>query len=603
MRAEIRNFVIISHVDHGKSTLADRFLELTGTIEKRQFREQFLDQMDLERERGITIKMQPVRMRYTPHSAPDSLHPASYTLNLIDTPGHVDFAYEVSRALAAVEGAILLVDGTQGIQAQTLAHLELAKKEGLYIIGAVNKIDLAIPDIESLKREMAKLIGCKQEEIFEISAKTGKNVPQLLEAVITNIPPPAGSREAPLRALVFDSVYDPFQGSIAYVRVVDGTVRRQEPVESFGTGFKTKALEVGVFGPERRPQEALGAGEIGYIATGIKEPGALRVGDTITAADRPAVEPLAGYEEPKPMVFAGFYPQDAKDLPSLRNALQKLKLNDAALVFEPSRQDVLGQGFRVGFLGALHLEIVKERLSREYKIEPLITQPSVWYKALTDKGMVDVFTPADLPDFAVLKEIREPWVRLEVIAPQAYLQVITQLIRNNRGEPKLFETIGSARTLIQAEMPLAEMIVDFYDKLKSVSKGFASMSYELTGWRPADLVKLDILIAGSRQEALARIIPRADAEPVGRGIIEKLKEVLPAEVFPVPIQAAVGSRILARVTIPALRKDVTGYLYGGDRTRKMKLWEKQKRGKERLSRTGKVNIPAETFFEILKIGH
>lgn len=599
MGSEIRNFVIISHVDHGKSTLADRFLELTGTVEKRQFREQFLDQMEIERERGITIKMQPVRMRYRAPNEPG----IEYILNLIDTPGHVDFAYEVSRALAAVEGAILLVDGTQGIQAQTLAHLELAKKEGLCIIGAVNKIDLPIPDIESLKKEMAKLIGCEPEEIFEISGKTGKNVAQLLEAVIEKIPPPAGVKDSALRAIIFDSTYDPFQGSIAYIRVVDGSVRRHQPIASFGTGFKTKALEVGIFKPERQPQDELTAGEIGYIATGIKEPGMLRVGDTITAADQPAAAPLAGYEKPKPMVFAGFYPKDAKDLPSLRDALQKLKLNDAALVFEPSRQDVLGQGFRVGFLGALHLEIVKERLSREYGTEPFITQPSVWYKAVTTKGIVDVFTPADLPGAQFLKEIREPWVRLEVIAPQEYLQVVTQLIRNNRGEPKLFETTGSSRTLIQAEMPLAEVIIDFYDKLKSVSKGFASMSYELLGWRAGDLVKLDILIAGSRQEALSRILPREAAQYVGRSIIEKLREILPAEVFPVPLQSAVGSRILARVTIPALRKDVTGYLYGGDRTRKMKLWAKQKRGKERLAQMGKVNVPAEAFFEILRIGH
>lgn len=755
LQQSLRNFVIIAHVDHGKSTLADRFLELTGTVPKRELREQFLDQMELERERGITIKMQPVRMlwhsdrgitqkstqndaegdflyndltykirgilfevrkklglghkedvyhnaleiefqkarisfesrknitiRYKGKSIgtyqpdfiienkvlvelkalPETGRPQieqvwsylkgseyklallvnfgskdldikrivydvvrkdssalsalslrnsagvsnqienEYILNLIDTPGHVDFSYEVSRALAAVEGAVLLVDGTQGIQAQTLAHLALAKKEGLTIIGAINKVDLEITDIAGLKEGIAQLLDSGPEEIFEVSGKTGKNVTDLLDEVCKKIPAPSGDLNATFRALIFDSVYDLFQGAIAYVRVVDGTLRHQQAVQLLASEFHTKAYDIGIFKPGRTPVEMLSAGEIGYITTGIKQHGAVRVGDTIAATTTLKINPLPGYQEPKPMVFAGFYPRDAKELAVLEDALQKLRLNDAALTFEPSRYEALGQGFLLGCLGTLHLEIVKERLKREYGIDPLITMPSVWYKVATNKGnVVDVFTPSDLPDPAMIKEIREPWVSLEILTPQEYMPNIVKLLRDNRGIAKSFETTRQIRTKIQAEMPLADMIVDFYDTLKSVSKGFASMSYQLLDWRPGDLVKLDIIIAGDKHDAFSRILPRVEAERVGRKIIEKLKDILPPEAFPVSIQAALGTRIIARVTLPASRKDVTGHLYGGDRTRKMKLWEKQKRGKARLRELGRVDIPASAFFEILKL--
>ncbi|MBI1975197.1 MAG: elongation factor 4, partial [Parcubacteria group bacterium] len=532
----------------------------------------------------------------------DQVESREYILNLIDTPGHVDFSYEVSRALAAVEGAILLVDGTQGVQAQTLAHLELAKKEGLTILGAINKIDLLVPSLSQLKDELAGLIGCTPPEIFAISGKTGTGVADLLEAVVARVPPPSGDPAALLRALIFDSIYDTFQGAVAYVRVVDGSLGRNEMVRMVAAARNAKSSEIGFFKPQRVSTERLSAGEIGYVATSIKEVGAVRVGDTLTTFVS-RVDPLPGYAEPKPMVFAGFYPKDAKELTALKDALAKLKLNDAALMFEPCRQEALGQGFRVGFLGALHLEIVKERVAREYALEPFITLPSVWYKVKSIKGEeVDVFTPGDMPPEGLVQEIREPWVALEIIAREEDMQSVMKLVREKRGVAASFETMGSGRITIKGEMPLAELIVDFHDRLKSVSRGFASMSYTLVDWRPGDLVKLDILIAGELHDAFSRIVPRLEAERAGRRIVEKLKEILPREVFSVPLQAAVGSRILARSTMPALKKDVTGHLYGGDRTRKMKLWKKQQEGKKRLREIGRVEVPSSAFFEILKLG-
>ncbi|MBI2633844.1 MAG: elongation factor 4 [Parcubacteria group bacterium] len=591
----IRNFVIVAHIDHGKSTLADRFLEITGTVSKREMHEQFLDQMDLEREKGITIKMQPVRMSY-------QLKAISYQLNLIDTPGHVDFSYEVSRSLAAVEGAILLVDATQGIQAQTLANFRMARAQGLTIIGALTKVDLEPPNLEDIKNQVAELIGFSREEILLVSGKTGEGVEMLLQKAIKNIPPPAGSADSPLRALVFDSHYDAYKGVIAYVKIVDGSVRKGQALHLFATGTRAEALEVGIFQPRLEEVNELSRGEIGYIATGIKEAEKVKVGDTITSANS-RVQPLPGYREPRPLVFASFFPKEADGFKQLRDALEKLKVNDSALNFVPVRQEMLGQGFRVGILGTLHLEIVKERLQREYKIEPVITLPSVLYHAVFASGkIVEVPTPQELPPSPGLEALKEPWVKAEILIPAEFLGSTLGLIQNNRGRNQTVETLGR-EVLLRFEIPLAEIIVDFYDKLKSVTRGYGSLAYELDDWRAGDLVRVDILVMGEPVEAFARILPRAEAEPWGRATIEKLKEILPREVFPVPIQAAIGSQILARVTMPALKKDVTGYLYGGDRTRKMKLWKKQQRGKKKLAEMGKVEIPSNVYFKLLRSNH
>jgi len=599
MTKQIRNFVIIAHIDHGKSTLADRFLELTGTVAPQKLRSQFLDQMELERERGITIKMQPVRMNYTLNAKP-------YILNLIDTPGHVDFSYEVSRSLAAVESAILLVDGTQGIQAQTLAHLAIAQELNLKIIGAINKIDLAIPNIDELALEISRLIGGKPEDIFRVSAKTGEGVRELLSAVILETPPPQHSDTEPLRALIFDSRYDPYRGVIAYVRVKEGSVSPGETLCLAASNKPFEVMEVGYFHPELKRSERLSSGEIGYIATGFKDPGVIRVGDTIGAYDlsrrQCAIEPLPGYREPQPLLFAGFYPKDDEGFMTLRDALSKLKLNDAALTFEPERQVGLGKGFRVGFLGALHLEIVKERLKREYGVEPLITLPSVRYRVRDRQNReIWVDTPQELPPADKILEIQEPWVKGRIITPTEYIGSIMILLKQFRGSSTGVETLGAERTLMYFEAPLADLVVNFYDKLKSVTAGYASVAYEIADWRKGDLLKLDILIAGEPSPALSRIVPREYAEALGRATVRKLKEMLPREVFAVPIQAAVWGRIIARETLPALRKDVTGYLYGGDRSRKMKLWKKQQRGKKRLAEMGRVRIKPEVLFEMLKI--
>ncbi|MFN7088334.1 MAG: translation elongation factor 4, partial [Candidatus Paceibacteria bacterium] len=571
----IRNFVIIAHVDHGKSTLADRFLELTGTVSKRDLKEQFLDQMELERERGITIKMQPVRMVYHPHREITQTGPRksaqveNYVLNLIDTPGHVDFSYEVSRSLAAVEGAILLVDATQGIQAQTISNFNLAKKEGLKIIGALTKIDLNPPYIAEIEKEVADLIGIEPKEILRVSGKTGEGIRTLLDAVISKIPAPKGDTSKALRALVFDSSFDPYRGVIAYVKIVDGSIKKGDKFVFCKTRALGEVLEVGIFTPELKPKDELFAGEIGYIATGIKEPNKVRVGDTLTKfkIQKIEAEPLPGYSEPQPVVFASFFPAGADDFQLLEDALSKLKLNDASFTFSAVRHSVLGQGFKIGCLGSLHLEIVKERLLREYGLELVITFPSVMYRVVTnDKKIIDIHTPQELPPLHLIKSIQEPWVKGTILTPPEYLGQVISLIQNSRGYINTTESLVR-EIILNFELPLGELIVDFYDRLKSITRGYGSLSYEVSNFKPGDLVKVDILVAGKVLEAFSRIIPRHSADSWGRATIEKLKEILPREVFPVPIQAAIGSKIIARVTLPALKKDVTGHLYGGDRTR------------------------------------
>ena len=597
-QSRIKNFVIIAHIDHGKSTLADRFLEVTGTVEKRNLRAQFLDQMDLERERGITIKMQPVRMEYK-----------SRIFNLIDTPGHVDFSYEVSRSLAAVEGAILLVDALQGIQAQTLANLYLAQRQGLRIIGALNKIDL-LEDKQArldLSERLAHLLRQSAQDIFFVSGKTGEGVTELLDAVASQFPDPSGNFDAPLRALVFDSLYDPYKGVIACIRVIDGCIKTNDPLRCLATGATMSALEIGLFKPQLTPDTGLSAGEIGYIATGIKNPSLIRVGDTITVGStyktaEGGVQPLEGYQEPQPVVFVSLYPQATESFEALTDALSKLKLNDAALSYAKERQEVLGQGFRLGCLGTLHLEIVKERLKREYHMEPIITVPSVKYIVHLKKGdFMDLFSAQDLPSVDQIEDIREPWVTGEVVTPTKYLGGVLGLIQTKRGIQGRMDNLSADTVIVQFEIPLNEIILDFYDKLKSTSQGYASLSYELSEYRLGDLVRLDILIAGDAVGALARMVPRVQAESVGRRVIERLKELLDRELFPVPLQAAIGTLIIARETLPALKKDVTSHLYGGDRSRKMKLWKKQKKGKKRLAQFGKVHVRPEVFFEVFNV--
>ncbi len=594
----IRNFVIIAHIDHGKSTLADRFLEITGTVSQRKMREQFLDQMDLERERGITIKMQPVRMNF-------NYDGENYILNLIDTPGHVDFTYEVSRALAAVEGAVLLVDATQGIQAQTLANLQLAKKENLEIIGVINKIDLVndVEKLENLKAEVAKLIGQKSEDILMVSAKTGLNVEKILEKVIRNfsapkINPPAGGQKY-FRALVFDSHFDVYKGVLAYVKVVEGELLKQKLITALATGVKIQVLEVGIFKPELAPVESLTSGEIGYVATGLKNPELIRVGDTL-ATDINA-KPLSGYNEPKPMVWASFYPELADDFDLLKDALARLKLNDAALHYEPETQEVLGRGFRLGFLGMLHLDITAERLRREYNRHVIITTPTVSYRLRNRKGeTVEIFTPVDWPDPSQIELIEEPWVCLEILAPVKYLGGIMKLMDNYRGIYNSIDYIGLDNLILNFDMPLSDILVDFHDRLKSVSEGYASMNYEFSGFRAGDLIKLQILIAGEPVEAFSKIVPKNKAYNEGNALVKKLKEIIPKQNTAIALQAAIGGKIIARETIPAMRKDVTGYLYGGDVTRKNKLLEKQKKGKKKRAVFNRVRLNSEVYLKMFR---
>ena len=590
----IRNFCIIAHVDHGKSTLADRFLELTGTVARRELREQMLDMMDLERERGITIKLQPVRMLYR-HGG------QTYELNLIDTPGHVDFSYEVSRSLAAVEGAILLVDATQGVQAQTIANLYLALEQNLAIIPVVNKVDLAAAQVERVAGEVVKLLGVKSEEIVRVSGKTGQGVSDLLAAVIARIPPPRLPADRATRALIFDSKFDDYRGVIAYVRMVSGELAANRSVRFLATAKDSAVIEVGTFTPMFKRADRLSAGEIGYVATGLKSVSDCRVGDTIASPD--AKDPLPGYRQVKPMVFAGLFCREGDDYPRLRAALEKLALSDAALQFEPENSSALGYGFRCGFLGLLHLEIVQERLRREYGQEVVVTVPSVAYQVVDTRGhTVVIRAPHELPPPERRTAVLEPIMKLDVVTPKVYLGNVMQLISIRRGEYLTTEYLDEEAAVLQYRIPLTQLLVDFYDKLKGASAGYASMNYEFDGYRPCTVVRLDVLVAEELVESLASLVYADEAYDVGRRIVDKLKTTIPKQQFVVKLQAAVGGRIIAAERIAALRKDVTAKLYGGDYTRKRKLLEKQKKGKKRMlvGGVGSVEVPPEAYLAVLR---
>ena len=603
----IRNFCIIAHIDHGKSTLADRLIQVTGTVEERDMVEQVLDSMDLERERGITIKAQAVRLNYTSQAGRE------HQLNLIDTPGHVDFSYEVSRSLAACEGALLVVDATQGIQAQTLANVYLALEHDLQIIPVINKIDLDIAEPERVSQEVQQAFGFKEDEILFVSAKEGTGISEILEAIVERIPPPSGDVSGPLRALVFDSKYDPYKGVVTYVRVMDGTAPSGERIKMMSTGAVSEVLEVGIFKPAPTGVDRLSAGEVGYIASGLKSVGDAPVGDTVTLARESAEEPLKGYQPLKPMVFAGLYPADGEDYLNLRTALEKLQLNDAALTYQPENSLALGLGFRCGFLGLLHMDIVQERLEREYDLNLLATSPSVAYKVVMNDGSeVQIESPADLPDAGRYSEIREPWLDLSIITPSTFIGPVMELVRSGRGEHKRMEYLQSEsvvngsgpmsapRVLIESAVPLSEVLIDFYDQLKARTQGYASMDYNLAEYRTEKLVRVDILVNGEPVDALSVIAHRDNAYYQGRDLVDRLKELIPRQMFEVPIQAAIGSKVIARETIRALRKDVTAKCYGGDVTRKRKLLQKQAEGKKRMKRVGSVEIPQEAFLSVLK---
>lgn len=595
----IRNFCIIAHIDHGKSTLADRMLEVTKTVTAREMKDQLLDQMDLERERGITIKLQPVRMEYGEH-----------ILNLIDTPGHVDFSYEVSRSLAAVEGAVLLVDASQGVQAQTLTTLYQAIEQDLTIIPVINKIDLPHAEPERRAEELMHLLGCSREDILFASGKTGEGVAGILDAVVAKVPAPQGEESAPLRALVFDCVFDAYRGVVAYLRIVDGSLKNHQVTHLIQGKTDTEALEVGFFTPKRIAQDAVQTGEIGYIITGLKEVSEMRIGETITLSNRNTVgtagpktppQALPGYRVVTPMVFASLYPTQSDDYGKLRDAIAKYKLNDSALSYTAEHSPALGFGFRAGFLGMLHLEIVTERLHREFGAETITTVPSVAYEVLTtDEKVTEVHSPAELPDPTRITEIREPWVKLEVVTPQTYMGNIMDMSAQHRGIYLGTQYLDTDRVVLSYEIPLAEIVVTYYDELKSVSSGYASMSYDWLGFRGGKLIKLDLMVGGEVVEPLATIVPMEQAEAIGRRLCEKLKELIPRQNFDIAIQGAINGRIIARETIKAFRKDVTGYLYGGDVTRKMKLLNKQKEGKKRMKKFGKVEIPGNVFVDLLK---
>jgi len=596
-RERIRNFSIIAHIDHGKSTLADRLLEHTGTLSKREMMEQVLDSMDLEREKGITIKARAVRMDFV---AADGL---TYELNLIDTPGHVDFSYEVSRSLAACEGALLVVDAAQGIEAQTLANVYLALENDLAIVAVINKIDLPSADPEKVSKEVGDLIGLLPNEIIPASAKSGIGIPQILQAIVDQIPPPGGEPDAPLRALIFDSHYDAYRGVIAYVKVVDGEITTGQRVRIMATGKDADILDLGVFKPHMTTVPKLIAGEVGYVATGLKVVADCQVGDTITLTHRQAVEPLPGYRPAKPMVFAGFFPVVSEDYTNLRDALERLQLNDASLVFTPETSDALGFGFRCGFLGLLHMEIVQERLEREYNIDLLATAPSVEYEVVLLNGDVAVVdNPSDLPDAGTFQEIREPWMDITMIAPARYIGALMELVTTRRGEFVSLDYLDEDRVSLKFGMPLGEVIVDLYDQLKSRTQGYASLDYSFNSMRAADLVKLDVLVNGVPVDALSMITHRVDAYYRGRALVSQLKTLIPRQMFEVPIQAAVGARIISRETIRAMRKNVIAKCYGGDISRKRKLLEKQKEGKARMKMVGNVEIPQEAFMAILTLG-
>ena len=585
----IRNFSIIAHIDHGKSTLADRILEVTDTVSGREMREQLLDSMDLERERGITIKAQAVRVLWKGHQ-----------LNLIDTPGHVDFTYEVSRSLQACEGAVLVVDAAQGVEAQTVANAYLAIENDLELLPVVNKIDLPQADPDAAATEIAELIGGDPDEVLRISAKTGQGIEDVLDAVVERIPPPSGDPDAPARALIFDSSYDQYRGVVAFVRVVDGSFRTGEELLAMAQGTRFEAEELGFFSPTMRAAQTLDAGEVGYVVTGLKDVSRLRVGDTLTSRANAAAGPLPGYKDVKPMVFAGLFPTDSDEYPELRDALEKLKLNDAALVYEPETSNALGFGFRCGFLGLLHMEIVRERLEREFDLDLLVTAPNVAYRVLTLAGEeVEVHNPAEMPPD--IERVDEPYIRASIIVPKEYVGAVMELCTERRGRFDHMEYLSEERPLLIYELPLAEVVVDFYDQLKSRTRGYASFDYDVIGFREGSLVKLDVLIAGESVDALSLIVHRDSAYGRGRALVDRLREEIPRQMFDVPVQAAIGSRIIARETIKAKRKDVLAKCYGGDITRKRKLLERQKKGKKRMKQVGAVEVPQEAFLAVLNL--
>ena len=588
-QSHIRNFCIIAHIDHGKSTLADRMMEMTGTVQKRDMKSQLLDSMELEREKGITIKLAPVRMQYQGHD-----------LNLIDTPGHVDFSYEVSRSLQACEGAVLVVDASQGIQAQTLANVYLAMEQGLEIIPVLNKVDLPAADVPRVSKEVINLLGCDESDILKISAKTGEGVPDVLDAVVARIAPPKGIQDAPTRALIFDSYYDDYRGVILYTRVVDGAIKKGDTIQMLATSADGLALEVGALSPVMKAETEIGTGEIGYVVTNLKTTRDARVGDTITVKRAHADEALPGYQHVKPFVYAGFFPVSNEDYNDLKEAVEKLSLSDSALQFEPENSPVLGFGVRIGFLGLLHMDIVRERLEREYNLDLVVTNPSTDYQVtMNDNSEIDIKSASDLPDRTRILEIREPWINGEIVVPQEYIGAVIQLIVSKRGLQKNVSYIDE-RALISFTAPLANLLTDFYDQLKSVTSGYGSFNYELSGYKTEDLVRVDFYVAGEMVDALSVMAHRSESQSLGRDIVKRLKDVVPRQSFQVSLQAGIGGKFIAREDISAYRKDVTAKLYGGDVSRRKKLLQKQAKGKQRMKRFGKVDIPSEAFTVMLK---
>ncbi|MCX4969212.1 translation elongation factor 4 [Streptomyces sp. NBC_00654] len=595
--ALIRNFCIIAHIDHGKSTLADRMLQLTGVVDQRQMRAQYLDRMDIERERGITIKSQAVRLPWAPTTAEGK--GSTHVLNMIDTPGHVDFTYEVSRSLAACEGTVLLVDAAQGIEAQTLANLYLAMENDLTIVPVLNKIDLPAAQPEKFSEELANLIGCQPEDVLKVSAKTGVGVDALLDRVVRDVPAPVGKADAPARAMIFDSVYDSYRGVVTYVRVVDGQLNKRERIRMMSTGATHELLEIGVSSPEMTPADGIGVGEVGYIITGVKDVRQSKVGDTITSLSNGATEALGGYKDPKPMVFSGLYPLDGSDYPDLREALDKLQLNDAALVYEPETSAALGFGFRVGFLGLLHLDVVRERLEREFGLDLIATAPNVVYRVEMEDGTEHIVTnPSEFPEGKIDK-VHEPVVRATVLAPSEFIGAIMELCQNRRGTLLGMDYLSEDRVEIRYTLPLAEIVFDFFDQLKSKTRGYASLDYEPTGEQSAQLVKVDILLHGDKVDAFSAVTHKDKAYAYGVRLVAKLQKLIPRQNFEVPIQAAIGSRVIARETVRAIRKDVLAKCYGGDISRKRKLLEKQKEGKKRMKMVGNVEVPQDAFISVL----
>ena len=587
--SKIRNFCIIAHIDHGKSTLADRMMELTDTVSKREMKAQLLDSMELEREKGITIKLTPVQMHYK-----------GFELNLIDTPGHVDFSYEVSRSLQAVETAILVVDATQGIQAQTLANVYLALEQDLYIIPVINKIDLPAADVPRVTKEIMNLLGCKEEEIIGVSAKTGLNVDKVLDAIIERAPAPKEQQGENLKALIFDSYFDDYRGVVLYVRIFEGELNKNDAIRMMAAESNGLALEIGTLTPEMKPKQTLNEGEIGYIVTNLKTTREAKVGDTVTLQKSPALEPLPGYKNVLPFVYAGFFPVSNEDYKTLKEALEKLALSDSALQFEPENSPILGFGLRIGFLGLLHMDIIRERLEREYGLDLVVTNPSTNYRVVMNNGEeINIKSAADLPDVSEVKEIKEPWVKGEIILPREMIGSVLNLIVEKRGAQKNLSYIED-RAVIDFEAPMANLLTDFYDQLKSITSGYASFNYELADYRAEDLVRVDFLIAGHKNDALSVMCHRSEADAIGRSVTKKLKEIIPRQNFEVALQAAIGARIIARETIGAYRKDVTVKIHTGDRDRKAKLLEKQKRGKARMKRFGKIDIPSDAFTVMLK---